>query len=98
MFYALDSSGWHQDGDFHVGREDCLTVTFVHKRYDYVGLDVTITFAEFPAITTVSLCGSDGIVDQEWCDEEIDIEEITRCAKELNKEEKRDKEDDEQWD
>jgi hypothetical protein len=95
MFYALDSSGWHQDGDFNIGREDCLTVNFVHKKYDYVGLDITITFAEFPAITTISLLGSDGIVDQEWCDEEIDVDDITRCAKALNLEEIKDKEGEE---
>lgn len=97
MFYALDASGWHQETDFHLGREDCLTVNFVHKRYEYVGLDITITFAEFPAITTISLCGSDGIVDQEWSDEEIDVEEITRCAKELNEEEIKSKEEEEEF-
>jgi len=93
MFYALESAGWNQEGDFHLGKDDSLTARFVHKKFHSANLDITISFVEFPAITTISLCDVNGAIEDEWMDDEIDVDDITRSARQLDADNKEDEED-----
>ena len=86
MFNLLHGAGWTQDGGHVEILDNCLSLSFSHEEIPEIALSLQVCLDELPAVTIVSLLDSNGIVDQEWQDDEIDVDEITEAARDAYQE------------
>ena len=81
MLNLLQGAGWEQTSSHVEIQDNCLTIHFTHEEIPELGLALQVCLDDIPAVTIISLLDSNGIVDQEWQDDEIDVDEITEAAR-----------------
>jgi hypothetical protein len=83
MLNLLQGAGWEYVSQHADIQDNWLTLHFEHAEIPDTGLALQICLDDIPAITIISLLDSNKIVDQEWEDDEIDIDEITQAARDM---------------
>jgi hypothetical protein len=66
--------------------DHCVNLTFSNAEFTNISIAVRVCLDEVPATIFVNLLDSNGAIEEEWQDDEIDIDEITERAKELSEE------------
>ena len=77
-------AGWEPDYGPAMHDSYCVVFTLSHAELPHVQLSILVCLDEMPAVVYVNLLDKDGIIESEWQDSEIDVEEIMEEAKELN--------------
>jgi hypothetical protein len=83
----LRIAGWDLDygsNGVTLTDDDCINMSFSHVEMPNISLSVHICLDYLPAVVVVNLLDESGVVDAEWQDEEIDIDEITAEARSLS--------------
>jgi hypothetical protein len=82
----LQIAGWEMDYHPSLSDDHCVNLSFSHEEMPNISLAVRVCLDEMPATVYVNLLDNKGVIEEEWQDDEIDIDDITERARELSEE------------
>ena len=86
MLPELYIAGWEMDYGPAMTDDHCVNLVFSNPEFTNISIAVRVCLDEMPATVFVNLLDSNGVIEEEWQDGEIDIDEITERARELSEE------------